>query len=94
MVYIPGSNNGVSGAGQYRSLYPSSLGGFSGLRGMPLPNAFAHPAPTMAKPYNASFGKKRRSHKRKSRKTRKTRRKSRKTCKTRKTRRKSRKTRK
>jgi hypothetical protein len=56
MVYIPGSSNGEFGAGQFRALFPSSMKGPFGQRGFPLPNSFAHPAATVSKPYNRSFG--------------------------------------
>ena len=70
MVYINGVNNGQSGFGMYRALFPSNMGGFGGKNGLPLPNAFANSAPTVSNPRN--YGKRRSmKRKKKSRKSRK-----------------------
>ncbi len=70
MVYISGSNNGTSGYGMYRALFPGNMGNVFGQKGYPLPNAFANSAPTVSNPRN--YGK--RNSTRKNKKSRKTKR--------------------
>ncbi len=67
---MKGINNGQSGFGMYRALFPSSMGGPFGLRGQPLPYDFSVPKTVL-------YGKVKKSRKKskkgkKSRKSQKT----------------------
>jgi len=59
MVFIPGSNNGTFGMGMSRgAMFPSSMGGPFGHRGMPLPINLQMPTGVMDRPYaGRAFGK-------------------------------------